>query len=122
MLTIGLDVHQSKTNVCVLDAKGNTLRQQEVKGDYGAVAEALSKVKQPFQVCYEASTGYGALYERLVPVATVRSGRPRPPDTQRVSSVRLVAPRSSADRDSSRGRSRGLRPMSRRPQSGRCSS
>jgi transposase len=69
MLTIGLDVHQSKTNVCVLDAKGNTLRQQEVKGDYGAVAEALSKVKQPFQVCYEASTGYGALYDRVALLA-----------------------------------------------------
>ena len=69
MLTIGLDVHQSRTSVCVLDAQGNTLRQQEVKGDYGAVAEALAKVKEPFQVCYEASTGYGALYERLAPLA-----------------------------------------------------
>jgi transposase len=69
MLTIGLDVHQSRTSVCVLDDKGNTLKEQEIKGDYGAVAEALSKVTEPFQVCYEASTGYGALYERLVPLA-----------------------------------------------------
>lgn len=69
MLTIGLDVHQSRTSVCVLDAKGNRLREQEVKGGYEAVAGALSKIEEPFQVCYEASTGYGALYERLTPLA-----------------------------------------------------
>jgi len=70
MLTIGLDVHQSKTSVCVMDGKGNILREQEVKGDYGAVAQSLSKVRKPFQVCYEASTGYGALHERLAPLAS----------------------------------------------------
>ncbi len=69
MLTVGLDVHQSHTSVCVLDEKGNRLREQEVKGGYEAVAVALSKFQGPFQVCYEASTGYGALYERLSPLA-----------------------------------------------------
>jgi transposase len=70
MLTIGLDVHQSKTSVCVMDGKGNILREQEVAGGYGAVAETLSKIREPFQVCYEASTGYGALHERLSPLAS----------------------------------------------------
>src|ERR1700761_7294096 len=69
MLTIGLDVHQSRTSVCILDARGNTVKEQEIKGGYEAVAEALAKVKKPFQVCYEASTGYGALYERVAPLA-----------------------------------------------------
>jgi transposase len=69
MLTIGLDVHQSRTSVCVLDGKGNTLRQEEVKGGYAAVAAHLAKVRHPFQVCYEASTGYGALYDLLTPLA-----------------------------------------------------
>jgi transposase len=69
MLTIGLDVHQSRTSVCVLDTLGNTLREQEVLGGYEAVARALGQLKEPFQVCYEASTGYGALYERLAPLA-----------------------------------------------------
>jgi transposase len=69
MLTIGLDVHQSRTSVCILDAQGNTLRQEEVKGDYRAVAAHLAKVRHPFQVCYEASTGYGALYDLLAPLA-----------------------------------------------------
>ncbi len=45
MLTIGLDVHQSRTSVCVLDARGNTLRQQEIKGGYEAVAQELAKLR-----------------------------------------------------------------------------
>ena len=69
MLTIGLDVHQSRTSLCVLDSKGNTLRQQEIKGGYDAVASELRKIKKPFQLCYEASTGYGALYDRVAPLA-----------------------------------------------------
>jgi transposase len=69
MYTIGLDVHQSRTSVCVLDGKGNTLRQEEVKGDYQAVAAYLAKIRRPFQVCYEASTGYGVLYDLLTPLA-----------------------------------------------------
>ncbi len=45
MLTIGLDVHQSRTSVCILDAKGNTLRQREIRGDFAAVAEALAEAQ-----------------------------------------------------------------------------
>lgn len=69
MLTVGLDVHQSRTSVCIFDAQGNTLKEQEILGGYDAVAGALAKLGEPFQVCYEASTGYGALYERLTPLA-----------------------------------------------------
>jgi len=69
MLTIGLDVHQSRTSVCILDVRGNILKQHEIKGGYEAVGESLAKVRKPFQVCYEASTGYGALYERVAPLA-----------------------------------------------------
>ncbi|HVX84001.1 MAG TPA: transposase [Phycisphaerae bacterium] len=69
MLTIGLDVHQSRTSVCVLDGRGNIVKQQEVIGGHEAVEAELLKLSEPFQVCYEASTGYGSLYERLAPVA-----------------------------------------------------
>src|ERR1041385_5730502 len=69
MLTIGLDVHQSRTSVCVFDGKGNTLQELEVRGGHEAVAQALGKLKAPFQVCYEASNGYGALYDRLTCIA-----------------------------------------------------
>lgn len=69
MLSVGLDVHQLRTSVCVLDGKGNILREQEIKGGYSAVAAELDRLGKPFQVCYEASTGYGALYEQLTPIA-----------------------------------------------------
>jgi len=69
MLTVGLDVHQSCSSVCVLDEKGNRVREREVRGGWDKVVEELGKLKEPFQVCYEASTGYGALYERLLPLA-----------------------------------------------------
>ena len=72
MLTVGLDVHQSRSSVCVLDARGNILKQHEVKGDYAALAESLAQLRAargPFQVCYEASTGYGALHQKLAPLA-----------------------------------------------------
>jgi len=69
MLTVGLDVHQSCSSLCVLDEKGNRVREQEVRGGWDHVVEELGKFQEPFQICYEASTGYGALYERLTPLA-----------------------------------------------------
>lgn len=73
MLSVGLDVHQSSSSICVLDAKGNRIRQKEVRGGWDQVVLALGQIKgefqEPLRICYEASTGYGALYERLVPVA-----------------------------------------------------
>lgn len=72
MLTVGLDVHQARTSVCILDAQGNTLKQHEIKGGYDVVARTLAELKAaqgPLQVCYEASTGYGVLHERLAPIA-----------------------------------------------------
>jgi hypothetical protein len=47
----------------------DTCRKQEVKGGYEAAADTLRKIGKPFQACYEASTGYGALYERVAPNA-----------------------------------------------------
>ena len=73
MLSVGLDVHQSCSSICVLDAKGNQIRQREIRGEWDQVVLALGQIKEefkePLRICYEASTGYGALYERLVPVA-----------------------------------------------------
>lgn len=73
MFTVGLDVHQSRSSLCILDALGKVVRQQEVKGHPSLVVEALRKfkaeAKEPFQVCFEASTGYGVLHDSLAPLA-----------------------------------------------------
>jgi transposase len=72
MLTIGVDVHQACSSICVLDAGGKVLREQEVKGGWEKLLGVLGQEAQPFQICYEASTGYGALYERLAPLPQAR--------------------------------------------------
>jgi transposase len=69
MLTVGLDVHQSRSSICILDAQGNTLRREDVKGGWDLLLCALDRIPKPFQICYEASTGYGALHQRLTPIA-----------------------------------------------------
>jgi transposase len=40
-----------------------------IKGPWSAVLEELGKIRKPFAVCFEASTGYGYLFERLQPMA-----------------------------------------------------
>lgn len=69
MLTVGLDVHQSSSSICILDEKGNRIRQEKIPGGWDQLLLALARIPQPFQICYEASTGYGALYDRMLPLA-----------------------------------------------------
>lgn len=65
MLTVGLDVHFRKSAMCVLDENGKKLREVEVKGHWPAVIAELGRLDEPFQICYEASLGYGHLYEQI---------------------------------------------------------
>lgn len=69
MFTIGLDVHQSRSSVCILESQGNPLRRQEIPGGWDKLLEFLQHLERPWQICFEASTGYGALYDRLSPLA-----------------------------------------------------
>lgn len=69
MLTVGLDVHQSSSSICILDAQGKRIRREKISGGWDRLLSALAKIPKPFQICYEASTGYGALHDRLVPLA-----------------------------------------------------
>jgi transposase len=65
MLTVGIDVHFTKSSLCILDAHGKIVRREEVKGPWSEVAGLLARLSEPFQVCYEASLGYGHLYDQL---------------------------------------------------------
>lgn len=69
MLSIGLDVHQNLTAVCELDADGRLVSERVVRGGFGAVVEELGRIREPFRVCFEASCGYGTLYDLLTPIA-----------------------------------------------------
>jgi transposase len=69
MLYVGLDVHSRQSSLCILNAGGGTVNQIQLKGPRAAVVERLRQLDQPFSICYEASCGYGHLYEQLRPLA-----------------------------------------------------
>jgi transposase len=69
MLYVGLDVHSRQSSLCILNAGGGTVNQIQLKGSRAQVVDRLRQLDQPFSVCYEASCGYGHLYEALRPLA-----------------------------------------------------
>jgi transposase len=67
---VGLDVHQRRSSLCILDANGKTVNAFEVKGNWTQLLARIARdVPRPFAVCYEASCGYGHLFDRLRPLA-----------------------------------------------------
>src|SRR5678815_1422411 len=69
MLYVGLDVHSRQSSLCILNASGGIVNQVQLKGPRAAVVDRLRQLDQPFSICYEASCGYGHLYEALRPLA-----------------------------------------------------
>ena len=65
MRYVGLDVHWKQSTFCELDENGKKLSSRTVHGSWDKVLMALSVVKKPFAICFEASTGYGYLFEKL---------------------------------------------------------
>src|SRR5262245_51247889 len=69
MLYVGLDVHSKQSSLCILNAGGAVVKQIQVNGPRSTVVQRLRELDQPFSVCYEASCGYGHLYEQVRPLA-----------------------------------------------------
>jgi transposase len=69
MLYVGLDVHSRQSSLCILNSAGGTVNEIQLKGPRSGVVDRLRQLDQPFSVCYEASCGYGHLYEALRPLA-----------------------------------------------------
>jgi len=69
MLYVGLDVHSKQSSLCILNSAGGMVNQIQLKGPRSAVVDRLRQLDQPFSICYEASCGYGHLYEQLRPLA-----------------------------------------------------
>ena len=69
MRYVGLDVHQLQSTICMLDKNGKRIRRQTIRGRWDVVIAELRKIKKPFAICFEASTGYGYLFERLSRIA-----------------------------------------------------
>jgi transposase len=69
MLTVGMDVHQQITVACVLDRFGKEVWTRTIRGGWSRAVEVLAGLDQPFQVCFEASCGYGPLHDALSKIA-----------------------------------------------------
>jgi transposase len=60
---VGMDVHRNRTQVCVMDNKGNELRNRNVVNDRAALAGELSGLRKGTKVVFEAAYGTGWLAE-----------------------------------------------------------
>ncbi len=69
MRYVGLDAHWRQSTICVLDHRGRKLLSRTIKGPWSKVLEEVGKIRKPFAVCFEASTGYGYLFEHLQTIA-----------------------------------------------------
>ena len=69
MWYVGLDVHFRQSTFCVLNEQGRKVRMETIRGPWAKVLLALAAIKEPWAVCFEASTGYGVLWRRLQPMA-----------------------------------------------------
>ncbi len=70
MLYVGLDYHLRTSDLCILNEDGKVVKRQTIKGRFSEVAEELAKAPGgPLEVVFEATGGYGPLYEKLIQVA-----------------------------------------------------
>lgn len=69
MWLIGLDVHQRTSTICILDGNGRVVKIMTIRGSRLAVIAKLRSLNHPFKICYEASCGYGFLYDELRQIA-----------------------------------------------------
>jgi len=71
MLYVGLDVHWRTSTVCILDAHGRPVKSVTLGGGWKELKKWFRKeLVESFAVCYEASCGYGHLYDFLSRQAT----------------------------------------------------
>lgn len=57
MLSIGLDVHQGSSTLCILGPTGRVVKREVIRGHPRRVVERLAQIDEAFQICYEASSG-----------------------------------------------------------------
>jgi transposase len=69
MVYVGLDVHQRTSTICILDPNGRQVKTQTVKGPWSKLLAEVRQIKRPFAICFEATCGYGYLYEQLQQLA-----------------------------------------------------
>ena len=71
MLYVGLDVHARSIVGCIMKADGKQVKEFRVKGDVSLLLMELQGFSDKLRVCYEASCGYGHLFDRLARLPNV---------------------------------------------------
>jgi len=68
MLYVGLDIHTKHISLCVLNETGQVVRRDKVATVHEMMS-ILERLPDRFEVCYEASCGYGYYHDHLRPLA-----------------------------------------------------
>jgi transposase len=68
MLYVGLDIHTKHIALCVLSQTGQVVQRARVRG-LEEMVRLLKGLPDRFEVCYEASCGYGHYHDLLQPLA-----------------------------------------------------
>jgi transposase len=69
MLYVGLDIHSKSITLCVLSETGQVVRRARVR-TIEEMMQILERLSDRFEVCYEASCGYGHYHDLLRPIAS----------------------------------------------------
>jgi hypothetical protein len=67
MLYVGLDIHDRRIAICVLGESGQIVRRAQVRS-IEEMMRILEALPDRFEVCYEASCGYGHYHELFSPI------------------------------------------------------
>jgi len=68
MFYVGLDIHAKTIAICVLNETGQFVHRSQVR-TIDQMMRILEGLPDRFEVCYEASCGYGHFHDLLCPVA-----------------------------------------------------
>jgi transposase len=68
MLYVGLDIHITRIAICVLNQTGQVVHRSQARG-IEEMLRSLKGLTDRFEVCYEASCGYGHYHDLLRPLA-----------------------------------------------------
>jgi hypothetical protein len=68
MLYVGLDIHDKRIAICVLGETGQIVLRAQVR-TIDEMVRILEALPDRFEVCYEASCGYGHYHDLLSPIA-----------------------------------------------------
>lgn len=68
MFYVGLDIHSKHISICVPSEAGQLVVRSRVR-TVDELMRALESLQDRFEVCYEASCGYGHFHDLLRPIA-----------------------------------------------------